>query len=79
MAEAAHLRFFRQMNHRKFYGDMLLFRTNDPIFSKSRYNWEKFVKGKIETVHIQSSHFQLLHNDNIEILSSEIVKAIEKA
>ncbi|MBN2263259.1 MAG: AMP-binding protein [Prolixibacteraceae bacterium] len=77
MAEAAHLRFFRQMNHRKFKGDMLLFRTNDPIFKKSKYNWKKFVKGNIDTVPIHSNHFQLLHNDNIKLISSEIVKYIE--
>ena len=77
MAEAAHLRLFRQMNHHKFNGNMLLFRTNDPIFIKSNYNWKKFVTGRIETVPIHSNHFQLLQNDNIEKITYEIVKAIE--
>ena len=56
---------------------MCLFRTNDPIFIKSNYNWKKFVTGRIETVPIHSNHFQLLQNDNIEKITYEIVKAIE--
>jgi thioesterase domain-containing protein/acyl carrier protein len=73
MAEAAHLRFYRQFSHQPFKGDMLLIRSTDPHLKHYKYRWEKFVKGTITTEKIETTHYQMLNHANNDLLTQIVV------
>ena len=77
MTEGAHLRFYAQFNHSQFNGDMILVRSNDAIFKNYRFNWKKFVKGKVDIVKVKSSHHDLINENVIQTLNEKIVEMLE--
>jgi acyl-coenzyme A synthetase/AMP-(fatty) acid ligase/thioesterase domain-containing protein/acyl carrier protein len=78
MAEAAHLRFFRQFNPQPFEGDLLLIRSTGKKFKRFNFNWEKFVKGNIEVKQIRSNHHDMLNKNNMLKITKLIVESIGK-
>jgi acyl-coenzyme A synthetase/AMP-(fatty) acid ligase/thioesterase domain-containing protein len=78
MAEAAHLRFFRQFNPEPFEGDLLLIRSTGRKFKHFNFNWEKFVNGDIEVKQIRSSHHDMLDKNNMIKITRLIVESINK-
>lgn len=78
MAEAAHIRFYKQFNHGKFDGDLLLILSTDNRFIKSLFNWEKFVAGSIETKSVESGHHDLLQGNKSKIITQLVIESIER-
>ncbi|MCF8358337.1 MAG: hypothetical protein K9H26_06235 [Prolixibacteraceae bacterium] len=77
MSESAHLRFYRQFNHKLLKGDMLLVRSTDEHFSRYRYDWDKFVKGNLTIETLEANHNQLLQPVVLKKLSDLVVNIIE--
>ncbi|MBN1925991.1 MAG: hypothetical protein JW798_09155 [Prolixibacteraceae bacterium] len=75
MSEAAHLRFYRQFNHKKLNGDMLLVRSTDENFSRYKYNWEQFVNGILTVETLNANHNQLLQPQVLKKLSELVIQA----
>jgi acyl-coenzyme A synthetase/AMP-(fatty) acid ligase/thioesterase domain-containing protein/acyl carrier protein len=76
LSEGAHLRYYSQFNHGKFDGDMLLICSTDDRFSRSLFNWEKYVSGKVETRMIDSGHYDLLAGKKINAITDLVIESI---
>jgi acyl-coenzyme A synthetase/AMP-(fatty) acid ligase/thioesterase domain-containing protein len=78
MAEAAHLRFFRQFSPQSFEGDMLLIRSTDKQFNRLNFNWGKYVKGEVEVKKIESNHYDMLSKNIMSEITKLIVESIDR-
>jgi thioesterase domain-containing protein len=78
MAEAAHLRFYRQFDHQPFHGDLLLVRSTDKHFKRYTFDWERFVQGNLEVKSVESNHYNLLSKEMISNITKLIVESIVK-
>jgi thioesterase domain-containing protein len=78
LAEAAHLRLYRQFDHGTYNGDMLLIRSTDTQFKFYSFGWDKFIKGTIREGTINSSHFHILENEKIDEISELVVDFVKE-
>jgi acyl-coenzyme A synthetase/AMP-(fatty) acid ligase/thioesterase domain-containing protein len=77
LAEASHLRYYIQCDHKKFEGDLLLIHSTENLFQKGLFKWKKYVTGDIETRKIDSGHYDILHGTKSNIITEMVVDAIK--